>query len=152
MLGQTRIIRVCPNMALPIRQNCISLNVVKEKQFKEIFEALYPKVYGFALKALDQEWLAEEIAHTSFCKLWTHRNNLEIHSGRRNLGKQVAEYYQELAQNLNRGFETYFSRKAEIIKNYLFLPREWRCTLCIQTKPELLIYRCFSYLSSLSWR
>lgn len=78
MLGQTRIIRVCPNMALPIRQNYISLNVVKEKQFKEIFEALYPKVYGFALKALDQEWLAEEIAHTSFCKLWTHRNNLEI--------------------------------------------------------------------------
>lgn len=51
---------------------------MQEKQFKEIFEALYPKVYGFALKAMGREWLAEEIAHTSFCKLWTHRNNLEL--------------------------------------------------------------------------
>lgn len=52
--------------------------LVKDKQFKEIFEALYPKVYGFCLKAVGQEWLAEEMAHNSFCKLWTHRDSLEI--------------------------------------------------------------------------
>lgn len=40
------------------------------KQFKEIFDAFYPKVYGYALKAGGQEWLAEEIAHNVF---WAQR-------------------------------------------------------------------------------
>ena len=48
------------------------------KQFKEIFDAFYPKVYGYALKAGGQEWLAEEIAHNVFCKLWMHRDNLSL--------------------------------------------------------------------------
>ena len=43
---------------------------------------------------------------------------LVIHSGSRNLGKQVAEYYQKLAVNLDRGYETYVEKRDEIIRTY----------------------------------
>ena len=41
---------------------------------------------------------------------------LIIHSGSRNLGKQVAELYQKLAINLNRGYGDYLEKRDEIIK------------------------------------
>ena len=43
---------------------------------------------------------------------------LVIHSGSRNLGKQVAEIYQQLAVDLHAGKETYFKEKDEIIRIY----------------------------------
>ena len=43
---------------------------------------------------------------------------LVIHSGSRNLGKQVAEYYQQLAVDLNMGKEELFIRREELIRNY----------------------------------
>jgi len=43
---------------------------------------------------------------------------LVIHSGSRNLGKQVAELYQQLAIDLNKGKETYFIERDNIIKQY----------------------------------
>ena len=43
---------------------------------------------------------------------------LIIHSGSRNLGKQVAEYYQQLAVELHSGKETYFKARDEIIRTY----------------------------------
>ncbi len=43
---------------------------------------------------------------------------LIIHSGSRNLGKQVAEIYQQLAVDLNKGKETYFQQRDEIIRSY----------------------------------
>lgn len=43
---------------------------------------------------------------------------LIIHTGSRNLGKQVAEIYQQLAVDLNKGKETYFQERDEIIKTY----------------------------------
>lgn len=43
---------------------------------------------------------------------------LVIHSGSRNLGKQVAEIYQQLAIDLHAGKEDYFSRRDEIICSY----------------------------------
>ena len=43
---------------------------------------------------------------------------LVIHSGSRNLGKQVAELYQRLAIDLNKGKETYFQDRDEIIRTY----------------------------------
>ncbi|HCG58982.1 MAG TPA: RNA-splicing ligase RtcB [Lachnospiraceae bacterium] len=43
---------------------------------------------------------------------------LVIHSGSRNLGKQVAELYQCLAVDLNIGKETYFRERDEIIRTY----------------------------------
>ena len=41
-----------------------------------------------------------------------------IHSGSRNLGKQVAEYYQQLAIDLHMGKEEYFKEREEIIRTY----------------------------------
>ena len=43
---------------------------------------------------------------------------LVIHTGSRNLGKQVADYYQNLAIELCSGKEKMFTRKEEIIKTY----------------------------------
>ena len=43
---------------------------------------------------------------------------LVIHTGSRNLGKQVADYYQNLAIELCSGKEEMFKRKEEIIKTY----------------------------------
>ena len=43
---------------------------------------------------------------------------LVIHSGSRNLGKQVAEYYQRLAVDLNKGKEEYFARRDDLIAEY----------------------------------
>ncbi len=43
---------------------------------------------------------------------------LVIHTGSRNLGKQVAEIYQNLAVELNRGMEDYFKMRDEIIRTY----------------------------------
>lgn len=43
---------------------------------------------------------------------------LVIHTGSRNLGKQVAEIYQQLAIDLAKGKEAYFEKKDEIIRTY----------------------------------
>ena len=43
---------------------------------------------------------------------------LVIHSGSRNLGKQVAEHYQSLAVDLNAGKADYFERQDELIRTY----------------------------------
>lgn len=43
---------------------------------------------------------------------------LVIHTGSRNLGKQVAEYYQNLAIQLCSGKEEMFNKKEEIIRTY----------------------------------
>lgn len=43
---------------------------------------------------------------------------LIIHSGSRNLGTQVAEYYQSIAVDLNCGKEEYFNKREEIIRTY----------------------------------
>lgn len=43
---------------------------------------------------------------------------LIIHSGSRNLGKQVAEIYQQLAVDLHAGKEAYYKEREEIIRTY----------------------------------
>ena len=43
---------------------------------------------------------------------------LVIHSGSRNLGTQVAEYYQSIAVDLNLGKEEYFRKREELIRTY----------------------------------
>ena len=43
---------------------------------------------------------------------------LVIHSGSRNLGKQVAEFYQHLAIDLSKGKEDYLRKRDEIIRTY----------------------------------
>lgn len=46
------------------------------------------------------------------------RKYLIIHSGSRNLGKQVAEFYQQRAIQLNKLGDDYFSKRDEIIRTY----------------------------------
>ena len=42
-----------------------------------------------------------------------------IHTGSRNMGKQVADYYQDLADGIcNRGLDAYFIEKTELINKY----------------------------------
>ncbi len=48
----------------------------------------------------------------------TGEQYLVIHSGSRNLGKQVAEYYQRLAVDLNLGKEAFFRAREEVIRTY----------------------------------
>ncbi len=43
---------------------------------------------------------------------------LVIHSGSRNLGKQVAEYYQDMAVSLQRGYDAYFQQRNQMIQHY----------------------------------
>ena len=43
---------------------------------------------------------------------------LVIHSGSRNLGKQVADIYQQLAVDLHSGKEDYFIKREELIRTY----------------------------------
>ncbi len=43
---------------------------------------------------------------------------LIIHTGSRNLGKQVAEYYQQLAVELNQGRDEYFKKRDALIAEY----------------------------------
>lgn len=43
---------------------------------------------------------------------------LVIHSGSRNLGLQVATYYQKLAVDLHSGKGEFFERKRELIDSY----------------------------------
>ncbi len=45
-------------------------------------------------------------------------NYLVIHTGSRNLGKQVAEIYQQLAVDLNKGKGAYFEQRDAIIREY----------------------------------
>ena len=45
-------------------------------------------------------------------------NYLVIHSGSRNLGKQVAELYQQLAVDLHKGIGEYLEARDEIIRSY----------------------------------
>lgn len=76
---------------------------------------------------------------------------LVIHSGSRNLGKQVAEFYQRLAIDLNKGKEEYFAKRDALIAEYKAAGRrneiqdalkalKWEA--CEATIPEDL---CFVY-------
>lgn len=83
------------------------------------------------------------------------RNYLVIHSGSRNLGKQVAEIYQRLAVDLNKGKETYFQERDEIIRTYKEAGRRKEIQAALDniawkereaTMPEDLCYLYGTYL------
>lgn len=80
---------------------------------------------------------------------------LVIHTGSRNLGKQVAEIYQQLAIDLNKGKETYFLQRDEIIRTYKEQGRRKEIQAALQaiaweqrktTMPEDLCYLYGSFL------
>lgn len=66
---------------------------------------------------------------------------LVIHTGSRNLGKQVAEYYQELAnQILNYGKQEYLDRKDKLIQEYKEQGKKQEIQLALEElKKEYLI-------------
>lgn len=79
---------------------------------------------------------------------------LVIHTGSRNLGKQVAELYQQLAIDLNKGKETYFQERDEIIRTYKEQGRRKEIQAALEavswnqreaTMPEDLCYLYGSY-------
>ena len=82
---------------------------------------------------------------------------LVIHSGSRNLGKQVAELYQQLAIDLNRGIGDYLEAKEEIIRTYKAAGRrkeiqvalkelEWKKETLRPDIPDDLCYLSGKYL------
>ena len=81
---------------------------------------------------------------------------LVIHTGSRNLGKQVAELYQKLAVDLNKGKETYFLQRDEIIRTYKEQGRRKEIQKALEaiawkkreaTMPEDLCYLYGSFLN-----
>lgn len=76
---------------------------------------------------------------------------LVIHTGSRNLGKQVADYYQNLAIELCSGKKEMFKRKEEIIKTYKKQGRKQEIQKALkeleaeykQNKPELPNELCY---------
>ncbi|MBO4456985.1 MAG: RtcB family protein [Butyrivibrio sp.] len=83
---------------------------------------------------------------------------LIIHSGSRNLGKQVAELYQALAVDLNKGIGEYLEAREELIKTYKEQGRRAEIQAALKelynkkfhegalTMPEDLCYLSGSYL------
>lgn len=80
---------------------------------------------------------------------------LVIHSGSRNLGKQTAEIYQQLAIDLNKGKETYFKERDAIIAEYKAAGRKSEIQAALNaiawekreaTMPEDLCYLYGTYL------
>ncbi|MBP5460977.1 MAG: RtcB family protein [Lachnospiraceae bacterium] len=82
---------------------------------------------------------------------------LIIHSGSRNLGKQVAEFYQKLAINLDRGYDGYLQKRDEIIRTYKEMGRKneiqgalaqlhWQVYESEPSMPEDLCYLSGKYL------
>ena len=82
---------------------------------------------------------------------------LVIHSGSRNLGKQVAEFYQKLAINLDRGYDGYLQKRDEIIRTYKEMGRKneiqgalkqlhWQVYESTPSMPEDLCYLSGRYL------
>lgn len=77
-------------------------------------------------------------------------NYLVIHSGSRNLGKQVAELYQKLAVELHQGKEEYFKKRDTLIAEYKAAGRRKEIQAALKelawTARELLIPEDLCYL------
>ena len=81
-------------------------------------------------------------------------NYLIIHTGSRNLGKQAAEIYQQLAIDLNKGIETYLEQRNAIIAEYKATGRRSKIQAALEaiswdkresTVPEDLCYLYGTY-------
>ena len=74
-----------------------------------------------------------------------------IHTGSRNLGKQVANYYQDMAIDLQKGKQEYFQKKDEMIAQYKAegrrkeLQQALKTIVWTQKKLEIPEELCFLY-------
>ena len=76
---------------------------------------------------------------------------LVIHTGSRNLGKQVAEIYQNLAIDLHKGKEEYFNKKKEIIKTYKEAGRKKEIQSALDDLAKSYIEKELKVPSELCW-
>lgn len=76
---------------------------------------------------------------------------LVIHTGSRNLGKQVAEYYQQLAIDLHTGKEEYFKQKDEIIRTYKEQGRRKEIQAVLKKMLKECEQKKLEYPESLCW-
>lgn len=76
---------------------------------------------------------------------------LVIHSGSRNLGKQVAEIYQQLAIDLHMGKEDYFRQRDEIIRTYKESGRQAEIQYALKKLKNDFETRAFYVPKELCW-
>lgn len=76
---------------------------------------------------------------------------LVIHSGSRNLGKQVAEIYQQLAVDLHMGKEDYFKARDEIIRTYKAAGRRAEIEGALQALKRDFVTQALSVPADLCW-
>jgi len=104
------------NKKIPAGRNIREQKLVEFKQIKDLYclrELKETKKFNRAIGTLGggNHFIEVDVDETG-------NKYLVIHTGSRNMGKQVAEYYQNLAIELCSGKEEYFNRKEEIIKTY----------------------------------
>ena len=76
---------------------------------------------------------------------------LVIHSGSRNLGKQVAEIYQQLAVDLHMGKEDYFRARDEIIRTYKAAGRRAEIEGALRTLKRNFVTHALLVPTDLCW-
>ncbi len=76
---------------------------------------------------------------------------LVIHSGSRNLGKQVAEIYQQLAVDLHMGKENYFRARDEIIRTYKAAGRRAEIEGALRTLKRDFVTQALLVPADLCW-
>ncbi len=76
---------------------------------------------------------------------------LVIHSGSRNLGKQVAEIYQSLAVDLHMGKEDYYNKRDEIIRTYKETGRRGEIEEALQALTKTYRTQVLAVPSDLCW-
>jgi RNA-splicing ligase RtcB len=76
---------------------------------------------------------------------------LVVHSGSRNLGKQVAEIYQQLAIDLHMGKENYFKQRDEIIRTYKEAGRRSEIQGALKTLKENYEIQSLTVPEDLCW-
>ena len=76
---------------------------------------------------------------------------LVIHSGSRNLGKQVAEIYQQLAVDLHMGKENYFKARDEIIRTYKAAGRRAEIEGALKALKQSFVTQALAVPEDLCW-
>lgn len=104
------------------------------------------------------EWLEKSLGTLGggnhFIEVERSKDNslyLVIHSGSRNLGKQVAEIYQNIAVDLHKGKEDYFKQRDEIIKTYKETGRDSEIQRALKELKDQYESRALNIPEDLCW-
>lgn len=78
-------------------------------------------------------------------------NYLVIHTGSRNLGKQVAEYYQKIAVDLNRGGDEYYHAVTALVEEYKAEGRQKEIEKALRELKRMYTEKITSVPQELCW-